>query len=157
MGVYKGNYDQGVADALSAYGWGWHVSTGLHILKLFASGLFDRYPKIKIVIGHMGELLPFQLGRIFPQSARWGTFQRSLKEVWDENIWITTSGMFSLAPLACLLRTTKIERILFSVDYPFSENETGRKFIEEIKQSGLVKEEELEMIAHRNAEILLKL
>lgn len=50
---YKGNYDDGVALALSAFGWGWHSETGLHVLRLFASGLFDRYPRLKIVIGHV--------------------------------------------------------------------------------------------------------
>jgi len=153
---YKGNYSDDVAGMLSAFGWGWHVDTGLHILRLYASGLFDRFPKLKIIIGHMGELLPFQLARIFPQSARWGNHERSLKEVWENNIWITTSGMFSLASLACLLETTSIEHVLYSVDYPFSTNERGKEFIGEIQKSGLLKDGELEMFAFKNAEKLLK-
>jgi len=153
---YKGNYSDEVAVALSAYGWGWHVETGLHILRLFASGLFDRFPKLKIVIGHMGEMLPFQLDRCVPISERWGKRDRGLREVWKNNVWITTSGMFSLAPLACLLQTTTIDHVLYSVDYPFSATEKGKQFIDEIRASGLMKEDELERFAFRNAEELLK-
>jgi predicted TIM-barrel fold metal-dependent hydrolase len=155
MGYYKGNYDDSVAMALSAFGWAWHTETGLHILRLFASGLFDRFPKLKIVIGHMGELLPFQLDRILAQSERWGKRERGLREVWRNNIWITTSGMFTLPPLACLLQTTSIDHVLYSVDYPFSANEKGFAFIEEIVKSGLIAGEDLEKFSYRNAEALL--
>jgi len=152
---YKGNYSDTVAMALSAFGWGWHSETGLHILKLFASGLFDRFPKLKIVIGHMGEMLPFQLGRCFAVSQRWDKRERDLKEVWRNNVWITTSGMFSLTPLACLLATTTIDHVLYSVDYPFSPNELGFKFFEEIEKSGLIAGKDLELFAYKNAENLL--
>lgn len=54
---YKGNYGEGVALALSAFGWGWHSETGLHVLRLFASGLFDRFPRLKIIIGHVRSSL----------------------------------------------------------------------------------------------------
>ncbi|KAK9366790.1 decarboxylase orsB [Lipomyces kononenkoae] len=153
---YRGNYSDETAFALSAFGWGWHVDTGLHILRLYASGLFDRFPRLKIIIGHMGELLPFQLGRILPQARRWGNHERTFKDVWENNIWVTTSGLFSLASLSCLLRTTSIEHVLYSVDYPFSSNETGKEFVEEIRKSGLMTEGEMEMFAFKNAEKLLK-
>ncbi|KFZ13075.1 hypothetical protein V502_06781 [Pseudogymnoascus sp. VKM F-4520 (FW-2644)] len=152
---WTGNYDDAIAVALSAYGWGWHAETGLHILKLFASGLFDRFPQLKIVIGHMGELLPFQLERVIAISDRFGK-KRGLREVWNTNIWITTSGMFALAPLACLLKTTSIDRVLYSVDYPFSANEKGLEFFKEIEKSGLIAGEDLEKFAFRNAQDLLR-
>ncbi|KAJ3732426.1 putative metal-dependent hydrolase [Lentinula guzmanii] len=153
---YEGNYPESTAYWLGIAGWGWHADTGLHILRLFASGLFDKFPALKIIIGHMGELLPFQLDRIVPMSERWGKHERGLRQVWRENIWVTTSGMFSLAPLACLLHASPVEHIMFSIDYPFSSNETGQKFLEEVKKSGLVSEEDFEKIAYRNAERLLK-
>jgi predicted TIM-barrel fold metal-dependent hydrolase len=152
---YKGNYDDSVAVALSAYGWSWHSETGLHILRLFASGLFDRFPRLKIVIGHMGELLPFQIERIIPGSQRWVKRERGLREVWRNNIWVTTSGMFTLPPLACLLQTTSIDHVLYSIDYPFSATEMGLKFVEEIEKSGLIVGEDLEKFAFKNAEKLL--
>jgi predicted TIM-barrel fold metal-dependent hydrolase len=136
--------------------WGWHSETGLHVLRLWASSLFDEYPKLKIVIGHMGERLPHQLDRIMSKSAMWAPGNnRSLKTVWTENFWVTTSGMFSLAPLSCLLRMCAKDHILYSVDYSFSTNETGLAFVGEIEASGLVSKEELEMICYKNAEKLL--
>ena len=154
---YKGNYDLKTALALSAYSWGWHTETGLHILRLFASGLFDKMPSLKIVIGHMGEMLPFAFDRILPQSRIWGANrQRDLKTVWHENIYITTSGYFTLAPMACLLKVSNIDRILYSVDYPFSMNDKGLDFVKKLQESGLVDAEQLDKICYKNAEKLLK-
>ena len=154
---YKGNYSEDVALALSAFGWGWHVETGLCILRMYASGLFDRYPRVKIIIGHMGELLPFQLDRTYRQIGRWGNHQKSFKDVWEQNIWVTTSGMFSLPSLQCLLRTTSIEHVLYSVDYPFSTNEQGMEFVEQVRKSGMMTEAELQKWTKGNAEKLLRL
>ncbi|MCJ1223642.1 hypothetical protein MMC12_000285 [Toensbergia leucococca] len=153
---YVGNYNKAAETALGHWGWGWHSNTAQHVLRLFAAGVFDKYPKLKIVIGHMGEMLPFQLERTAIFSKMWGERTKGLKQVWDENIWITTSGMFSVNPMASVLRITKLDHILYSVDYPFATNEDGLKFIEDLKTSGLVSEEEMEMIAYKNAEKLLK-
>lgn len=152
---YKGNYPDVVALELSAFGWGWHVETGHHILRLFAAGVFDRFPKLKVVIGHMGEMLPFQLDRCASASERWEKKQRGLRQVWRENIWVTTSGMFSLTPLKCLLETIPIDHVLYSVDYPFSSNEKGFSFLEEIEKSKLITAEDMELFAYKNAENLL--
>jgi predicted TIM-barrel fold metal-dependent hydrolase len=105
----------------------------------------------------MGELLPYHLDRIIGISKAWSTnHQRDLKTVWNENIWVTTSGYFSLAPLACVLRTTSIDRIMCSVDWPLSTNESGLRFVEEVRKSGLVSEEGFEKFCYRNAEELLR-
>lgn len=156
MDHYRGNFSERTANMLSTFGWGWHSETGLLVLRLWASGLFDRYPKLKVIIGHMGEMLPFMLDRIYPMSKMWADNKRDLETVWKENFWITTSGMFTLAPLGCLLKTCRIDRILYSVDYPFSDNETGLKFIEELEESGMVSKEDLALICSGNAEKLLK-
>ncbi|KEQ85261.1 hypothetical protein M438DRAFT_404750 [Aureobasidium pullulans EXF-150] len=138
MPHYRGNFGEKAAIMMSIAAWGWHSETGLHVLRLWASGLFDEYPKLKIIIGHMGEMLPYQLDRIISTSASWAPDnKRGLEQVWKENFWITTSGMFSLAPLSCLLRMCERDRILYSVDYPFSGNEKGLKFIEEVESSGM--------------------
>ena len=152
---YKGNYSDQTAFMLSIASWGWHSECGLHILRLFAAGLFDRYPKLKLIIGHDGEMLPFMLDRTMPLSKFWGERQRDLRTAWNENIWVTTSAMFSLAPFACLLRVSKVDKIMYSIDYPFVPNENGLAFVKELEQSGLVSNEELEMICRGNAEKLL--
>ena len=122
--------------------------------------MFDRFPKLKLVIGHMGEMLPYQLERVFGATSRIPGFSkarsgRTFERVWKENIWITTSGMFTLAPMGCLLQTVAMDRIMLSVDYPFSKNEQGREFVEKLEGSGLVTEDELKDLAYRNAERLL--
>lgn len=139
---------------LSTAGWGWHVETGLHSLRLIVSGLFDRFPKLKIIIGHMGENLPFSLARSQSAFTRGPlSLKRSVSEYFQEHFWLTTSGYFSSPPFFCMLQVIGIDRILFSVDYPFSSNTTGRKFLESLAISS----EDLEKIAHHNAEKLLNL
>lgn len=142
-------------NSLMASSWNWHSDVALHVFKLFAAGIFDKFPRLKIVIGHFGEMIPFMLARIYQLSPRWGKRDRDFKQVWDGNIWITTSGVWSLDPLRCILHNTKKDRILFSVDYPFARNESGKKWMEELIGSGLCTLEEIEMIAYRNAEKLL--
>ncbi|EXJ57575.1 hypothetical protein A1O7_07923 [Cladophialophora yegresii CBS 114405] len=141
--------------SISSSGFGWHSDVATHILRLFAAGLFDRLPRLKVIIGHMGEMLPFMLERVYQLSPRWGPRQRPFKQVWDENVWITTSGDWSINPMACILRNTRVDRVLYSVDYPFARNEDGLKFMHELEASGLVTPDQLEMIAYRNAEKLL--
>ncbi|KAK4555793.1 hypothetical protein LTR86_007013 [Recurvomyces mirabilis] len=152
---YQGEFTAGAAKSLGASGWGWHNEVALHTLRLYASGLFDQCPKLKIILGHFGEMIPFMLDRITKLSVRWGDQKRKWKQVWDENIWITTSGVWSLDPLRCILGNTKIERILYSVDFPFERNENGLVWMEELERSGLVTREQLEMIAYKNSEKLL--
>lgn len=156
--LYSGNYDDAIATGLGISCWGWHVDTALSVLRLYGAGVFWKFPKLKVVIGHMGEMLPFQLAR-FDEKMRqlWPDAKKTFKEVWDQNIWLTTSGMFTLAPMACLLRNTKIEKIMYSVDYPYSDTTQGEKFLRELRESGLVSEEQFQMIASKNAANLLKI
>lgn len=128
-------------------------------MRLFNSGFFDTFPQIKIVIGHMGEMLTYQLDRVIDigeTQENWPKQQRDLRTVWNSNIWITTSGMFSLAPFTCLLRQMPVDRILYSVDWPFTNNTQGLAFMKLVRESGLVTEEEFQGIAYKNAEALLK-
>lgn len=154
---YTGNFGEAASRSLGASGWGWHTECGLHVLRLHAAGVFDKFPKLKIVIGHFGEMLPFQLQRVCKLSVRWEGIKRPFAEVWRENIWLTTSGVWSLDPLRCIIENTPIDHILFSVDYPFETNENGLKWMEELAGSGIVTNEHRQMIAYKNAEKLLKI
>jgi predicted TIM-barrel fold metal-dependent hydrolase len=145
-----------VTMSILAFGLGWHTDVAVHILRLYAAGVFDRFPKLKIIIGHMGEMIPYMLQRIQRVSSRWEK-ERSFREVWDNNLWLTTSGNWALDPLACILRNTKHDRIMYSVDYPFAKSRDGLKWLEELEESGMVSEEELEGIRWKNAAKLLKL
>lgn len=129
----------------------------LHFLRLFAAGLFDRFPTLKIILGHMGELIPYMLDRQSRQTGRWTHIKRPIKDVWRSNIWVTTSGMFDTAPLECLLSASPLDHVLFSVDYPFSTNKMGAEYIARIEEKGVLKGEDLRKFASGNAEALLKI
>lgn len=104
--------------ALSTFAWGWHLEAATATLRLIASGAFDRHPKLQIVLGHWGELLPFWSDRIESLS-RVARLQRPVAEVMRENLHFTCSGMLSPALLHQTLSVTSTDRILFSTDYPF--------------------------------------
>lgn len=155
--LYDGNYDPEVSAILGIAGWGWHCDTALSVLRMYGAGIFWKYPNLKVVVGHMGEMLPYMLDRIDEKMGQiWQKADLSFKEVWAKNIWVTTSGMFTMPPMACLLKSTSIDRIMYSVDYPYSNTEQGEAFMRELRESGLVTEEEYSKIAFKNAEKLLK-
>lgn len=154
---YKGSFSDTSAMMMSTASWGWHSECGLHLLRLFAAGLFDRFPTLKVVLGHMGEMLPYMLPRIINTTRAWGTFKRDLRTVWKENIWVTTSGLFALPSLELLLKTSPRDKVMFSVDYPFSSTEMGLNFVRAIESSEIMDSEQLEAFCHGNAEGLLKI
>lgn len=139
--------------ALSA--WGWHAETAIHTLRLVLSGALDRHPKLKIVIGHMGEALPFMLDRIDETTAMEAKarLSRSVRQTILDQVWITTSGFFTMAPFMAALMTFGVDRILFSVDYPFASNLRARAFLDALPVSPADRIK----IAHGNADALLRL
>lgn len=142
------------ATAIGAYGFGWHASTATTILRLLGSGVFDDYPRLKVIIGHSGELLPYMFDRINRACGRLGQ-ERSFAEVMHSNIWITTSGMFDIHSLRCLLGVMPAERVMFSVDYPFSDNRLGKEYLETIRREKVLNDEQLQAFAFGNARKLL--
>ncbi len=139
--------------ALSA--WGWHMETAVQTLRLVLSGALDRHPKLKIVIGHMGEALPFMLDRIDETTAAEAKnrLSRSVRQTILDQVWITTSGFFTMAPFMAALMTFGSDRILFSVDYPFASNARARAFLDALPVSPADRAK----IAHGNADRLLRL
>jgi predicted TIM-barrel fold metal-dependent hydrolase len=139
--------------ALSA--WGWHADTAIHTLRLALSGTLDRYPGLKIVIGHMGEALPFMLDRIDETTALQAkaSLKRSLRQTLVDQVWITTSGFFTMVPFMAALMTFGVDRIMFSVDYPFASNARAKAFLDGLPVSPADREK----IAHGNADQLLRL
>ncbi|KAF4839683.1 Decarboxylase orsB [Colletotrichum siamense] len=157
---YRGNYSTMAEIGLGTASWGWHEDVGLHILKVYLAGVFERFPKMKIIIGHMGELLPMMLSRVesmpaFQAMADKGS--KSIKDVWHDNIWVTTSGIFCVDTFKMLRQVTRIEHILFSVDYPFESSSSGRTFLTELLTTNTLTEEEVDMISRKNAIHLLGL
>ncbi len=141
------------AQVLATSGWGWHVDTGLHALRLIVAGALDEYPRLQIIIGHMGEALPFFLERSSRNLRAQASLERPLEDYISNNFHFTTSGMFSYPPLACLLSVVGADRVMFSVDYPYSRNEDGRDFL----LSAPISRIDREKLGSRNAERLLNL
>jgi uncharacterized protein len=139
--------------ALSA--WGWHADTAIHTLRLVLSGALDRHPGLKIVIGHMGEALPFLLDRIDETTAATAKthLRRSVRQTILDQVWITTSGFFTMVPFMAALMSFGVDRIMFSVDYPFASNARARAFLDALPVSPTDREK----IAHGNADRLLRL
>lgn len=158
--AYYSGFGDDVGFMLAAPAWGWHIETGLHALRLVLAGVFDRFPRLQIIIGHMGETLPFMLARadqvlrgrtaLDPASLR---TELSLAEYIHRNFHITTSGFFTNPPLQCAIETIGIERILFAVDHPFSDGAEARRFLDQAP----ISDDERKQIAHGNAERLLGL
>jgi uncharacterized protein len=139
---------------LSISGWGWHSEVAIHVLRLALSGALDRHPRLKLIIGHMGEGLPAMLARcdqIFAQDV--AHLKRSLSQTILDHVYLTTSGLFTLPPFEVALAVFGVDRLLFSIDYPYSSNRHGREFIDAVK----LPNGDLEKVAHGNADRLLKL
>jgi uncharacterized protein len=140
---------------LSIAGWGWHAETGLHTLRLIVSGLFDRFPTLQLIIGHMGEGLPYALTRSSGVLSQAAYLRQPVAAYFQSNIHITTSGYFTPPPFRCAMDVVGLNRLLFSVDYPFSPNTRGRSFLNSI--ADMLSAKDLAKLAYGNAESLLRL
>jgi predicted TIM-barrel fold metal-dependent hydrolase len=152
--LYYGNLPSNSGQVLEAAGWGWHSETAIHVLRLVLSGALDRHPRLKLIIGHMGEGLPMMLARcdqVF--EAYIPHLSRPISRTILEQVWITTSGIFSTPPFMAALLTFGIDRILFSVDYPYASNARGRDFLRSLSLAPA----DLAKVAHGNADRLLGL
>jgi len=152
--AFYGGLPAGIAGALATNAWGWHAEAGLHALRLVVSGAFDRHPGLRLIIGHCGEMIPFMLGRIddmMPQSLT--GLAAPVSWYFLRHVWVTTSGMFSLPPVLCALSVFGLDRVLFSVDYPFSPNASGRALLDALPLPPADKAK----VAGENAAHLLKL
>lgn len=142
--------------ALDGAVWSWTCETASHALRLIFGGVFDRHPSAKLILGHMGETLPFDLWRldsraeILPESRRPA---RRPSEVIREHLWITTSGVCSDAALKCSLQELGEDRVMFSIDYPYESSELACQWIE----GASIEEDTRAKVCWRNAMELLKI
>jgi 2,3-dihydroxybenzoate decarboxylase len=104
--------------------WAFGVETAIHALRLMGSGLFDRYPALTIILGHLGEGLPYNIWRVdhrLSKTPRGITAKKTMTEYLRSNFYLTTSGNFRTQTLMAAMSEVGADRILFSVDYPFEE------------------------------------
>jgi uncharacterized protein len=139
---------------LATAAWGWHSETAIHVLRLVIAGTFDRHRKLKLIIGHMGEGLAAMLVRsnnVLADETK--HLSRSVSQTILDQVYVTTSGMFTQPPLDALLQVFGIDRVMFSIDYPYSSNRTGKDYLDKLKMPPA----DLEKFAHGTADRLLKL
>jgi predicted TIM-barrel fold metal-dependent hydrolase len=153
--VVEAYYQDYVADfpALLSAGWGFTVETATQGIRLVLSGVFEQYPNLKIILGHMGEGLPFLIWRIDHALSRPGNRPISFREQFSQHVYITTSGNFSTPALLCSMLELGVDRILFSVDWPFVPNVPGTTWLNQLQLSA----EDKAKIMSGNAQRLLKL
>jgi predicted TIM-barrel fold metal-dependent hydrolase len=152
--VYDAYYQglPGMAGPLLASGvFGWHSETAIHVFRMALAGTFEKFPGLTIIVGHMGEMLPFMLGRADDVLRSKGLDPIGPTIV--DRVYITTAGIFHISPFLNALTAFGADRIMFSVDYPYSANAPARKFLDALPLSPADRIK----IAHGNADRLLKL
>ena len=149
--AYYKDYAQKHPGLLRA-GWGFNVETATQGTRFVLSGVFDAYPGLKVILGHMGEGIPFYLWRL-SHGLRQSMSETTFRDIFCEHFWITTSGFFSDPALVCCMMEMGIDRILFSIDYPFMENPPGAEWIKTLPLSA----EDTQKLLNGNARRLLKL
>jgi uncharacterized protein len=147
-------FSPSVTQMLAGPGWGWHIETAVHIIRIILGGVFDRYPKLQLVIGHLGEGLPFMFQRLDVMPRELTALDRPISAYLRDNVHYTVSGFnFPAAFLDLLLELGGVDRIMFSADYPYQSMAQARAFLEQLPVSAADKER----IAQSNAERLFKL
>jgi predicted TIM-barrel fold metal-dependent hydrolase len=129
MDAYYKEYAQDFPMVVRA-AWGYTVETATLAIRLVLSGVFETYPRLKIVLGHLGETLPFLVWRVDHALARPGAKTLSFRKAFCEHFYITTSGNFSNPALLCCVMEMGIDRILFAVDWPFVANKPAVQWID---------------------------
>jgi predicted TIM-barrel fold metal-dependent hydrolase len=150
--VYYKKYMQDFPMVIRA-AWGFTVETATIAIRMVLGGVFERHPKLKLILGHFGETLPFLVWRIDQALKRPGAKPMSFRKVFSNNFYVTTSGNFSNPALLCTMMEMGIDRILFAIDYPFVMNEDGMEWIPNMP---ICEEDKIKLLSG-NAMRLLKL
>ena len=149
-----GGFSPTVSGVFAAAGWGWHIETATHLIRMILGGVFDRYPKLQVVVGHLGEAVPFMLPRLNrnlpPEMTK---LARPLAAYLRENVYYTFAGFNFPATFLNLYLEVGVDRIMFSVDHPYGSMTEARAFLDHIPVSPA----DRDRIAHGNAERLFNL
>lgn len=149
------SYFEGYEELCRA-GWGFAIDTSCHFLRIIFAGVFDAYPNLKIILGHLGEGLPFAMHRLhdhtYRAAARRGLKKTPLQYLRD-NMLVTTSGNWYMPAFICTLLALGADNILFAVDWPFETTTVGIEFLRNMP----INDRDKEKIAHLNAERLLRM
>jgi predicted TIM-barrel fold metal-dependent hydrolase len=142
-----------VTEMLAGPGFGWHIETAVHVLRMVLGGVFDRFPRLQVVIGHMGEGLPFFMQRVDVMPVELTKLKRPVSAYLRDNLHYTFAGFNFPATFLDLLLELGVGRIMFSADYPYGSMAKARAFLDQIPVSAA----DRARIAHGNAESLFRL
>lgn len=134
-------------------GWGWHIETAVHVLRIILGGVFDRIPNLQIIVGHMGETLPFMMSRVDMMGPELTHLRHPVSYYLRNHVHYTFAGFNYTPTFLDLLLQVGPGRIMFSADYPYGSMAEARAFLEKLP----VSPDDRERIAHGNAERLLGL
>ena len=148
-----GGFTPIVTDMFAGAGWGWHIETALHVIRIILGGTFDRHPGLQLVVGHMGETLPFMLQRLDVMPMAMTKLSRPISSYLRENIHYTFGGFNYTSTFLDLMLEVGVDRIMFSADYPYASVTQARAFLDQLPVSSA----DRERIAHSNAERLFGL
>ncbi len=150
--AYYRGFGEPVDSMLATGAFGWHYDAGLTMLRMIVGGVFDRFPKLQVILGHWGEVVLFYLDRVATMD-KLTDLRRPIAEYFRSNIFITPGGISSHKYLRWSLETVGVERIMYASDYPFNRESTGsaRRFLE----TAPIGEADRERIAFRNWEKLV--
>lgn len=142
---------------LAMAAWAWSAETGAHALRVVVGGVFDRFPKARMILGHMGETIALYLWRIdsrmHDKLLKRGLQHKKPSYYIKRNILITTSGVFDNAPLVCAIDAMGVDSVMFSVDYPYEDDAAAAHWLANLPLPG----DQVEAIAHGNAQRILRL
>jgi 2,3-dihydroxybenzoate decarboxylase len=157
--IYLDHGDAGVSAAvLDGYpelqAWAASFETASHVLRLIFGGVFDRHPKARLILGRLGDGLPYQLAALDAQAGRdGGALQRLPSDYARDNIFVTTAGLHAVAPLYCAIAALGPAQVMFGAGYPFAAVREAGRFLDTVRLDENLRAD----IAHRNAERVLGL
>jgi predicted TIM-barrel fold metal-dependent hydrolase len=149
-------YYEGFEDLLARPGWGFAVDTSIHFLRILFAGVFDAYPKLQFIMGHLGEGLPFAMHRLNDHThlvAKRRGLQKTPLEYIRDHLYVAMSGNWYEPAFVCTLLAMGANRILWAIDWPYEANNVGMAFWKKLSLS----DSDRAKIAHGNAERLLRL
>ena len=148
---YTGLNDQ-FDTILSAYGYGWHYEARIQVIRMILAGVFERYPTLKVISGHWGEMVPYFLYRLDQMFKPEVTgLSNTISCIYKKHVWISPSGLYDNDALQFCVDKLGIDQLVFSADWPYVPMTDARSFVENAPLSDTDKEN----FSHLNAEKLL--
>ena len=149
---YSGPWSEETATLFAGFGAGWHYDVGVQVTRMMLAGVFDRHPRLKIMLGHWGELISFFMYRLDEMPRSVTGLNKNLSDYFKENIYVNPSGMLYGDEFRYCLAAFGADHIMWAEDYPYRKKENIRSFLEEFD----IPEADREKIAHGNIERLLR-